>query len=246
LILTGHMRCWEMCFPSFKNKIIDVYNPDIFIHTWDNEAYWTNKTIPANEYNEAGYNINSPSLDINKVIQQYLPKNIVVENSNDIELEKYFSNRVNNIVNHINPQYVKYLPRPKNIISMVRKWFLGIQQMKKYSEEVNKQYDIVFRMRPDLIIHDNFPKLDYNTLYTNQGGHMAWGGTGDYFHISNMTLALSFIEYYNHLDDLIREHGFPCAHKTSLNWIQRNRIPHQTVSTRVSLQHTPHGAYREA
>ena len=50
VILTGHMRCWRDVLPNFKEKVIDRYNPDIFIHTWNEEGWW----IPGDKQNTKG------------------------------------------------------------------------------------------------------------------------------------------------------------------------------------------------
>jgi len=35
LIMYGHMRTYEKCFPFLKDNLLSIHNPDVFIHTWD-------------------------------------------------------------------------------------------------------------------------------------------------------------------------------------------------------------------
>ena len=70
IILTGHLRCWETVFPNFKQKFIDRYNPDIFIHSWDEEGWWQ----PSDVKNVKGYYDQTPKIDKQKVIDFYKPK----------------------------------------------------------------------------------------------------------------------------------------------------------------------------
>ena len=66
LLLTGHMRCWDQVFPNTKQHIIDKYNPDIFIDTWDSEAYW-------DPHSAKGITEGGPKLDIAGIEEAYKP-----------------------------------------------------------------------------------------------------------------------------------------------------------------------------
>ncbi len=48
VVLTGHLRCWRDVLSNFKQRIVNRYNPDIFIHTWNEEGWW----IPGKKQNE--------------------------------------------------------------------------------------------------------------------------------------------------------------------------------------------------
>ncbi len=79
VVLTGHLRCWKQVFPNFKEKIIDRYNPDIFIHTWDEEGWW----IPGDKQNEKGFFEGTPEIVDQDVIDAYKPLYFVKEYWND-------------------------------------------------------------------------------------------------------------------------------------------------------------------
>ena len=38
LLITGQIRNAKESYPSIKEKILDVYNPDVFIETWSNSS----------------------------------------------------------------------------------------------------------------------------------------------------------------------------------------------------------------
>lgn len=47
----GHLRTYDKCYPALKENIIDLYKPDIFIHTWDqrehNSRSWYKDSVRA-------------------------------------------------------------------------------------------------------------------------------------------------------------------------------------------------------
>ena len=41
LLLPGHYRLFEKVYDSLKKYVLDLYDVDIFIWTWDEYGYWT-------------------------------------------------------------------------------------------------------------------------------------------------------------------------------------------------------------
>ena len=66
LLLTGHMRCWEQVAPNTRQHSIDKYNADVFIDTWDQEAYW-------DPHSQKGITEGGPKLDALSIMNAYKP-----------------------------------------------------------------------------------------------------------------------------------------------------------------------------
>lgn len=137
LLLSGHMRYFKECFSSLKRSILDVLNPDIYIHTWDEQdrSMWNDTVSNLNERFIEEYNIPV--------------KKIVVEKW--LETEPILNNKLFRIGKRID--YFK----PIRMVSMYYK----IQECFKLIEGMD--YDLVIRARPDLfyenIIESNFENL---------------------------------------------------------------------------------------
>jgi hypothetical protein len=139
LLLSGHMRYFKECFSSLKRSILSVLNPDIYIHTWDEQdrSMWNDSVSNLNERFIEEYNIPV--------------KKIVVEKWS--EAEPRLNEKLVKIGNRVD--YFK----PIRMVSMYYK----IQECFKLIE--NETYDLVIRARPDLfyenIIENNFQDLGY-------------------------------------------------------------------------------------
>ena len=110
VILTGHMRCWRDVLPNFKEKVIDRYNPDIFIHTWNEEGWW----IPGDKQNQKGYFEETPKVTYDDMLN-YNPTSVIIEDWNDY----------NELFEHRGKLYENFAHRPKNILSMFYKLQIG-------------------------------------------------------------------------------------------------------------------------
>ena len=139
LLLSGHMRYFKECFSSLKRSILDVLNPDIYIHTWDEQdrSMWNDAVSNLNERFIEGYNIPI--------------KKIIVEKWS--EAEPRLNEKLKKIGNKV--EYFK----PIRMISMYYK----IQECFKLIDGEN--YDLVIRARPDLF-YENILINDFSNLKT--------------------------------------------------------------------------------
>jgi hypothetical protein len=142
LLISGHMRYFKETIPSLKRSILDVLNPDIYIHTWDegDRSMWNN-TLGGeinNEYfDNLGINI----------------KKFVIDKWGDYE--GLFNQR---IITEFPNSFAVY-PRPVRVLSM----FYKIQ---KCYELMTEDYDFIIRIRPDLIYPNIIdPNININHLY---------------------------------------------------------------------------------
>jgi hypothetical protein len=231
VILTGHLRCWKDVFPNFKERIIDRYDPDIFIHTWDEEGWW----IPGDKQNEKGYFENAPKVSWDEINETYKPKGLIIES-----WEKY-----NALFEYRGTLFKNYAHRPKNILSMFYKLGCGVRLMEDYVSQTGQFYDLVIRMRPDMLLHEDLPEFDRNTLYTLAHRNHLGQGTGDMIQVSNMFNMINFSKASCFLNHIYLRTELLCPHVISTQWIKDLNIPWREFSINKTLQHTPNGEYFE-
>jgi hypothetical protein len=218
VVLTGHMRCWDKVYPNFKKHFVDKYNPDIFIETWDDEAYW-------DPHSSHGIVKNAPTIDFDKLIDTYKPVMLRKENYEDYE--KNFEYRAK--------QYENFYHVPKNIISMFFKVGRGVAMMEEYMFKTGKNYDLVFRMRPDLVFNQDLPMG-----YRNHMGQ----GTSDMIQVGNFFTIGLFSKILHHLPQIYRETGLLCPHVVSEHFIKRLGFPWEEFIVSKTIMHTPLGEYK--
>jgi hypothetical protein len=189
--LFGHIRTHKNC-GGCLSQLINKFDADLFIHTWDTYGFSTNT---------GGDNI-EPLWDsgiIDFSLLNLLPniKKCVIETKSEVMPEIYKLS--------IKYEDKKLAPvdRPSNIISCLRKIFLVNRLIRDYSSEHNVIYDKVILIRPDLKydtgIFENDEKnlLNYNDMFTSNecAAHISCYGTPD--------IVSQYTEIYNNLDFLV-------------------------------------------
>jgi len=159
ILLVGHIRSFKDNCDSFIKYLVEPYDPDIFIHTWDTQDIISPRgQIPTSF---AGINEKAASLGItveellgtNKKadFEPYLklePKKIVIERWQDVEqtikwADEYFTKKLD-------------CDQPILTMSITRKAYLCNKLKKEFEEEHGFKYDIVLKTRPDLIYVRDF------------------------------------------------------------------------------------------
>lgn len=233
VILTGHMRCWKDVFPNFKEKIIDRYNPDIFIHTWNEEGWW----IPGDKQNTKGYFEETPTVNFDEIVEAYQPKDLVIE-----DWEK---NGYNQLFEYRGSLYPNFAHRPKNILSMFYKLYAGVSLMENFVSKTGQYYDLVIRMRPDMIFNEDLPDFNPDLLYTIAHRNHLGQGTGDMMQVSNMFNMILFSKITCYLNHIYLKTDLLCPHVISTQWIKDMGLPWQEFAINKTIQHTPKGEYVE-
>jgi hypothetical protein len=227
LLLTGHMRCWDQVFPNTKKHIIDKYNPDIFIDTWDSEAYW-------DPHSSKGITEGGPKLDVTAIEQTYKPVCMNVENYE--EFEDNFSTRAK--------QFETFYHVPKNQLSMWFKVGRGMLAIEEHMMLSGKTYDLIIRMRPDLVFNEALPEFVPNKFYTlGYKNHMGQG-TSDMIQAGNFFTMSLFCKVLYHLPQLYKETGLLCPHVISEHFIRRLGLPWEEFMINKTIMHTPLGEYK--
>lgn len=227
LLLTGHMRCWNQVFPNTKQHIIDKYNPDIFINTWDQESYW-------DPHSSKGVTDSGPILDITGIEESYKPIAMTVESYD--AYEKNFEERAK--------KYTNFYHVPKNQISMWFKVGRGMTMVEDYMLLTGNTYDIIIRMRPDLMFNEPLPEFDPNKFYTLGFRNHMGQGTSDMIQVGNFFSMSIFCKLLNLMPQLYQETGILCPHIISEHFIKRLGLPWEEFMVNKTIMHTPLGEYK--
>lgn len=242
LILTGHMRCWQMVFPNTKKYILDRFNPDVFISTWDNEGYW----VSDEKDDGTGVSKSSPSVDPARIVDTYQAK---VHVSNQAE----FIEEAKSIAKIFQPIAGK--TRVVNALGQFYKIVDGISMMENYCCYSGVQYDQVIRMRPDLLFHADLPSFDWNRFNTIPHRNDEGKGTGDMFMASNEVLATQFRIGLTRLHEFMHAYKMKrfCPHliteklmRSIPSWDYESTDMIAEWNIPKTIQHTPNGQYKDA
>jgi len=227
IVLTGHMRCWKQVYPNFKQRLVERYDPDIFIETWEDEAYW-------DPHSQHGIVKDAPKVNFDDLRNTYRP--IAMRFDSYEKYQTSFEER--------SKQYSNFYHVPKNIISMLFKLGRGILMLEDYMFLTGKTYDLVIRMRPDLIFNEPLPQFDPNKFYTlGYRNHMGQG-TSDMIQVGNFFTISLFSKLLHHLPQIYRETGLLCPHVVSEHFIKRLGFPWEEFMIDKTIMHTPLGEYK--
>ena len=135
ILLFGHLRDFEKCAPTLKKYILDVYDCDLFMHTWDE---FDHTTLSSHGLSGIDKKIDEEILaNINNL---YAPKGLLIEHQDKYEKEKVHSSSVQDGF--------------KFSTSTLHFSFLSLQKANnlriEYQEKNNIQYDYVLVTRPDV------------------------------------------------------------------------------------------------
>lgn len=222
LILTGHMRCWQHVWPYIKSQFVDRYNPDIFVSTWSDEGWWRPSS-------SKGFNEQSPLLDTDAFCKLYNPVALEVDDYKDYE----------SYLEGIAFKYEYFIHNPKNVVSMFFKIAKGFELV----EKSGKEYDLVIRMRPDLVFNHTLPNLDPNIFYTTHHPNYYGKGTGDTFQASSYKNIKAFCSTFSNLDKIYSISNTLCPHVLTKTSIELLGGSHVEVSSNFKLIHSPYGHF---
>jgi hypothetical protein len=228
--LSGHVRNFSDCKESFVNHIVNQYNPDIFVHTWDEYGYGRNgsSTKPINEKTKLcieknkhlGLAENTEILRGTSKIDQELfsdlnVKEIIIENYDEIEPD---------ILRIAEKVVIKDdIDYPPNFISAMRKVKLCNELRKQYEKQNGFQYDVVIKARPDLVYQkvfiDENPKQFFTTI------SQSYGFMSDIFYYSNSSIMDKFCTFYDLFETYIEKGYHFNPHRLMLKHLEDTKIP---------------------
>ena len=215
VVMFGHLRSFEHTYARFKKLILDVYNPDVFMHTWDvtEAAVVTNtnsKIVP-----------NSGKRTDRQLIQQmYQPKRLVIDTQlmdDSAHIEHHV--KAGDVHMRVDKEYVftsDLVYRPYGYCQFALTLKLADDLRQAYEQETQTQYDLVLAIRPDIFLR-SFPiDLKHVELDPRSSYHMV----SFFERASPLRLyeedVASNHAYYNVLDVLFFSHAAVMSRVTRL------------------------------
>lgn len=169
----GFMRNFRENAPYWK-YLIDTYNADIFIHTWDTEEYHDatiNQSIDSVQAGHSGQKDSYELLNVDDVYALYSPKLFVADTYREhhptfVEHTKWMEDaRVELLRNHPEEFWHAY-PRFVSMVSMHYKWWKVSQLKQRYELDNNFLYDVVLHARTDFRPDSSFVLNETNSIVT--------------------------------------------------------------------------------
>lgn len=134
--LSGHLRIFEEAFSKLKEHLLDLYDCDIFIHTWDTMGLWMrggDAPISRKKTNE----------QLAKIQNIAHPKKIIIEQYREFPVS----------------QLMRQRSGEHRDLGGVQSMFYKIEQCNNlkssYEKSNNMVYDAVVRIRPDIILEQD-------------------------------------------------------------------------------------------
>lgn len=153
LCISGQMRTYRECFASHDRNLLQPLAPDVFIHTWSNTgASWKD----ADRYG-------GTDLDDEDLRRRYNPRELISETFTRGLNEHYRGVSVPEALRYAEPQIYK------STIPLFYK-IHQCNELKKGVEKKEGRYDVVIRLRPDLMLLDTpkIRKIEEGVLYFNR------------------------------------------------------------------------------
>ena len=146
--LYGHLRTYKSCFSALKRHLLDKYDCDIFMHTWDTVDH---NTPTWHEYCSQNA---MKKIEEKEIIPLYHPKLLKIENQPLKDLGVLIANK--NQISIFGIQSMFYSMKSVN----------GLRQ--KYEKDKNIQYDFVIFIRPDILLLEDFDIESFIKNYTQK------------------------------------------------------------------------------
>lgn len=164
LCLVGHLRDWDAVWPSLKENVIDVLQPDIFGFTWsDSLGYFMHVFDRSHPSFQVGFDPASPTVPqdlIDRIHDRLKPKMFQIMNSEDI---KEYLDELAVKYKDCEPDWIFHRARPK--FQMMFNRMSCIKLKRQYEKENNIVYDRVIFTRWD--VHHAEPIDTYIKKYVN-------------------------------------------------------------------------------
>lgn len=186
LCISGHLRTFESNFRTVKEHILDKFDCDVFIHTWDTLGL-------SYRAGDSNLHIAETRKYIDKINQLYKPKKIVIEKAKHFNITPIMHQRSS----------------PHRDTAGVLSMFYKIEECnklrKEYETEHKVKYDFVIRFRSDLWLESPMP-IDYKTnsnhLYLPIYGN--FGGACDQIAFGTPAIMDKYSTLYSNIESYLR------------------------------------------
>lgn len=144
LLICGTTRNYKENYVTWKNHLLNLYNVDIFFHT----------------YNINGYHLQNSYLltnnDIDLLLKTIQPKKYLIEDYN-IKTDDFKNSIVSQCIR-------RGSAKPESIKSQLYSIYMSNLLKTIYEKENNFKYDIVIKIRFDTVFYQDFNINDCNTI----------------------------------------------------------------------------------
>ncbi len=181
LCISGQMRTYKRCYGNLKKYMLQPLQPDIFIHTWERTGQ---RVQNKQKKKKSAYKVTDALLN-----DLYSPVAVVIE-----PFKKEYFNELKGIRR---PEILrKKSPlHSKSNLPLFYKMYACNQLKKNYEAENNFVYDMVIRIRPDLMLMEEIPNIvknNFDILWVDKYGTVPLYMASDKFAVSNS----SNMDYY--------------------------------------------------
>lgn len=135
----GHLRTYKKCAPYLKRHLLDIYDCDVFMHTWDRLEH-TTKSWYADEIR--GDPLAVDDATVGDIRALYAPKKLEIQTQNFIDEGGCFGK--------ISLSGIKYMLYSQHCANNLRL---------AYEKETGQRYDYVLVVRPDIM---PFADIDFS------------------------------------------------------------------------------------
>lgn len=166
LCISGHFRDFEVAWPSLKKHVIDVYDPDVFAHAWnDSFGHFMHAKDKHHPSFDLGYDPSSkqvPSNYANSVAARLQPKAFKLQDPTTI---KQLVDQLAEANKPFESSWEWHRPRPK--YQMIYGKTQAIKLKRQYEQLHGFKYDRVIYTRWDIVHEAALPSwavADYRLL----------------------------------------------------------------------------------
>lgn len=192
LLLSGHFRDIVFCYPSLKEQIIDVYNPDIFISSWNPGADFSHSLGASSQ------NIND-SATVQDIISMLKPKSIKLEDFNSPVADSIKKKAWN--LDVYGPMTGE--TNPVSIFCMWYKIQSSSLLMQEYEQKLGEKYDLVIKGRFDINLHDPVIVDENPNVISIPPGFDWRGGFNDIFAYGGREAMIHYCNMFDHIESYI-------------------------------------------
>lgn len=205
ICISGAFRAnYKLALDSIYENLVNPLNADVFIETWDNYFEWPGMcggNFVQRLFGDDIYKITPLCLSTEKLFKSKLPNtykkllnpivsklkiNSITENYNVVQISLNSENSFNNILSKMDTTGV-YVPNQYKMFYLL---FKANEQMRLHEKNLTVPYDIVIRVRPDVVFEEKvdtkrFYEIDDNCalmkwVYPNSDG-VYWGVDDAFF-----------------------------------------------------------------
>lgn len=226
ICISGHLRTFEKTHASLKRNVLDKYDCDVFLSTWDNVG----NTLYHAHY-PTGFDETDDKIDVGRVKEVYQPTGLAIQNAFDEDVQAIkkpfegLTTRNGANVQHIVPMYYKM-------------WHCN-NLRKEHQKKTGINYDVVVKCRPDVYIH----KLDAEKAMEKIQFLPGHCGFNDLIFLGPSDAMSDVFDLFTILNPTLPFNSFENAENIMHTHVTINNIPHE-LSTAVEYWFVkPTGAY---